>query len=141
MFCTSCDFFDWNQILRALLLRRIAGKPWLRPTIERDQNRFQQAVGVRMSYEAQQEMFLNFCVISIQHIFGGICAVPGVFGLADVATSSFLNRHGALCEVGYELGDLQWRLTERCGVVLCCDVIVLCCTVLCCAVLCCEPKQ
>lgn len=87
-----------------------AGKPYIPRVIELTQRQMKTMLQV----DIDEELALHFWEITwgigVQHMLGGALCVPLITGrFCSYETALVLARHGALCEVGWEIGDIVER--------------------------------
>lgn len=94
--------------------RFFRSKPWYGYCFDLMKDITEKMLGITASDQMVEKIMGQMIPILCQHFTGGFLCAPAVFGLGvrrDVAYA--LARHGALCELGWEIQDTVERLWER----------------------------
>jgi len=94
--------------------RLFKSRPWYGRCFELMKDISENILGITASDQMVEKGMGQMIPILCQHFIGGFLCAPAVFGLGvsrDVAYA--LARHGALCELGWEIQDTVERLWER----------------------------
>jgi len=79
------------------------------------QKTMKEGLGVNLDHDAARELGYEAYAVFMQHVTGGILCIPVVLSLPQFSTpvAQAMARHGALCEVGWEIEDYLGRIFSR----------------------------
>ena len=93
------------KVVKPFLLK----KPWLEQFISYNQRTLAKSFFIHLSRDATLNFICPFQVVMLQHTVGACLCLPALLG-CDSSIAVPLACHGALCEAGYELGDVLTRV-------------------------------
>lgn len=108
----------WKVVILALLdlaSRYVEKQPWKDRFIALNR---QNLLDFGMDFGNRDKLWFLAAVFNIpiifQHLVGGMLCVPSVFGFSVIPSqvAFALARHGALCETGFEVGDVLTKIYE-----------------------------
>lgn len=101
-----------TRTLGALIAQSFSTKPWRDRWLALCKSTNERSYGVFFDDDVEHfHMATNMLAVGFQHAVGGALCLPSALGIASPLAFA-LARHGALCEVGWELQDVAVRLTQ-----------------------------
>eukprot|EP00668_Euglena_longa_P000501 GGOE01000624.1.p1 GENE.GGOE01000624.1~~GGOE01000624.1.p1 ORF type:complete len:325 (-),score=69.88 GGOE01000624.1:200-1174(-) len=100
--------------VNTLVLRWSSGKPWMTHVMANGRKRLK-GMGVPPSDAAALRLWVELWGVALQHGVGALLCLPaltGGWGLPP-GVPAVLARHAAVCECGWEVGDLVVRLHRK----------------------------
>ena len=89
------------------------GKPWKKATLQLEKESLQKIIKTEVTGEIPNIFWCDKWAFSAQHFLGGCLCLPGFLGLVDPYWGLILSKHGAFCELGYEIGDFIYLIYTR----------------------------
>jgi len=95
-------WFLWLQIAPRYVQSWISSKQWKDRLVTHSKHCFEKGFKIKLEYHDAFTSACELSCIASQHIVGGILCTPSVLGFTGQAVWA-LARHGAMCEMGWEL--------------------------------------
>ena len=90
-----------------------SGKPWKKATVQLEKEMLLKTFNIDTTHELANKYWCEKWAWSAQHTLGACLCLPGFLGYGDPYWGLLLSKHGAFCELGYEIVDFINKYYER----------------------------